>query len=260
MSPGAPPRSPRRAHRIGQDRGVATRIINGRLAIDRAGVAERWHISLPTLDKRLAAHPPPPVIPEAAANRRQKWWWWADEIDPWMQAFEDRKRAALTDVDYTGDPGDLLTPKEAAAVLGYRSSDNLTPEFLDLADEVEDLPRRGKRRRWKRATVWAYAERRTGKGGTGGPVGNANPLGPRRRQIDRSGDPEELLTPRQAAAVLGYRQPGSLPKALQGLADEVREEPSGRKRRRWRRATLLRFADRQAAERPDRPDGPPADQ
>jgi hypothetical protein len=60
------------------------------------------------------------VIPGAAVNRRQKWWWWLDEIDTWMRGFEDRKRAALTHVNRTGDPDDLFTPREAAAVLAIR--------------------------------------------------------------------------------------------------------------------------------------------
>jgi hypothetical protein len=230
---------------------MATRTIDGRLAIDRAGVAERWHVSLPTLDRRLAEHTPPPVIPGAAVNRRQKWWWWLDEIDTWMQGFEDRKRAALTHVDRTGDPGDLLNSGDAARVLGYRGSGNLRPEFLGLADQVDELPSGAKRRWWRRSTIWAYADARSGKGGSGGRVGNANPLGPARRRIDRTGAPDDLLTSREAAAVLGYVRVVSLPKSLLALADEKVALPSGRVRRRWRRATLWAFADQQTAERGD---------
>lgn len=226
---------------------MATRTINGRLAIDRAGVAERWHVSMPTLDMRLANHKPPRAIPDAPTNRRQKLWWWVDEIDAWMQGFEDRKRAALTHVDRTGDPNDLLNSSEAARVLGYRGPGNLRPEFKNLADQVEQLPSGRKRRRWKRSTIWAYAERRSGRGGTGAPPGNTNYRGPGGRQTDRTGDPDDLLNSREAAAVLGYARLVSLPKALLAVADERIELPSGRVRRRWRRSTLWNFADQQTA-------------
>ena len=222
---------------------MAIREINGHLAIDRIGLAERWGVSLATLDMRLAHGHPVEAIAGASADQRKKWWWWLDQADAWMQSFEDRKRAALTRVDRTGDPDDLLTSAQAAQVLGYRSADSLQPGFLKLADEVEELPSGRKRRRWRRATVWAYADNRTGKGGTGAPRGNANPLGPARRQIDRTGDPDELVTPTEAARVLGYIRPASLPAALRDHADEVRDLAGGRKRRRWKRRTLWGFAD-----------------
>jgi hypothetical protein len=227
---------------------MATRRINGRLAIDRVGLAERWYISVPTLDQRLADHTPPAAIPGAATNRRQKWWWWVDEIDPWMQGFEDRKLAALTHVDRAGDPDDLLNSREAALVLGYRGPGNLRPEFKRLADHVEELPSGAKRRWWRRSTVWAYADGRPGKGGTGGRLGNTNSRGPSRRRVDRSGAADDLLNSREAAAVLGYERIASLPRDLLDAADEKVELPSGRIRRRWRRSSLWAFADRKAAE------------
>lgn len=160
-----------------------------------------------------------------------------------MQSFEDRKRAALTPVDRTGDPDDVLNSTQAAQVLGYRSADSLQPAVLRLADEIEELPSGRKRRRWRRATVWAYADNRTGKGGTGAPRGNANPLGPARRRIDRTGDRDELVNPTEAARILGYARPASLPASLRDHADEIEDLARGRKRRRWKRRTLWDVAD-----------------
>lgn len=82
-------------------------------------------------------------------------------------------------------------------------------------------------------TLWAYADNRTGKGGTGAPHGSTNRLGPATRTIDRSGDPHEPLNSTQAAHLLGYKRPASLPAALRECADQVAELPSGRKRRHW---------------------------
>ena len=226
---------------------MTIRSIGGRRAIDRAGLAQRWGISIATLDLRIASDQPPATIDEAITDRRKKWWWWIDDADRWMQGFEDRKRAALTHVDRSGDPSDLLNPAEAARVLGYRNADSLQPEFLELADQAEELQGGRKRRRWYRSTVWAYADNRPGKGGTGAPAGNANRLGPVRREIDRSGDPDELLNPTQAAYLLGYARPASLPHRLLELADDVTDLARGRKRRRWRRRTLWAFADDSAS-------------
>lgn len=239
---------------------MTIRSIGGRLAIDRAGLAQRWGVSLGTLDLRIASGDPPAPIEEAAANRRQKWWWPLEEADRWMKGFEDRKRAALTHVDRSGDMDELLSPSEAARVLGYQRSGSLKPDFLDLADQVEELPSGRKRRRWRRATVWAYADSRTGKAGTGAPRGNVNRSGPARREIDYRGDPDELLNSTQAATTLGYQRPASLPRALREHADIVEEQRGGRKRRYWKRSTLWAFVDQRAAGRPgDSPVSPGQD-
>lgn len=226
---------------------MTIRSIGGRPAIDRAGLAQRWGVSLATLDLRIADDQPPATIEEAATNRRQKWWWWLDEADDWMRGFDERKRAALTIVDRSGDPDELVTAPIAARVIGYTSHRGLPPDLLSLADEVAELPSGRKRRYWKRRTLWAYADNRTGKGGTGPPRGSINRLGPAMRTIDRSGDPNELLNSTQAAHLLGYKRPASLPPAIRECADQVAELPSGRKRRYWKRRTLWDFADRQAA-------------
>lgn len=221
---------------------MTIRDIGGRPAIDRAGLAQRWGISLAALDLRIAKDHPPATISGATTDRRRKWWWWLDEADHWMQEIEDRKRATLTRVDRSGDPEELVTAPVAARVIGYSSHRNLPGDLLDWADEVTELPSGNKRRRWRRRTLWAFADQRNPAGG-GAPPGNANPLGPARRQVDRTGNPDELLNPAETARVLGYARPESLPSALRERADETEELPSGRKRRYWRRRTLWAFAD-----------------
>lgn len=221
---------------------MTIRSIGGRQAIDRTGLAQRWSVSLATLDLRIAQDQPPAPISEASDDRRRRWWWWVDEADRWMQKFEDRKQAALSSVDRTGDPDELLTAPVAARVIGYASHRNLPADLLDRADEVSELPSGRKRRRWRRRTLWEFAAQRTGGGG-GAPRGNANPRGPAHRHVDRTGDPDELLNTAQAARVLGYKRPESLPRALRERADQTEELPSGRKRRYWKRRTLWAYAD-----------------
>lgn len=228
---------------------MTIRSIDGRPAIDRAGLAQRWGVSLGTLQRRIVNDQPPDPVDAAITNRRQKWWWWLDEADQWMQGFEDRKRAALTHVDRSGDLDDLLNSTEAAQVLGYQSGRSLQPDFLALADRVEEGPTGRKRRYWRRETVLAYADHRTGKGGTGAPRGNRNRSGPTRREIDYGGDPDELVNSTQAAAVLGYERAASLPPTLRAHADRVEELRGGRKRRYWKRRTLWAFADGYTARR-----------
>jgi hypothetical protein len=66
--------------------------------------------------------------------------------------------------------------------------------------------------------------------------------------VDRTGDPNDLLTAPQVARVLHYADHRSLPPTLLNCPDDVTELPSGRLRRRWYRSTVWTFADT----RPDR--------
>jgi hypothetical protein len=62
-------------------------------------------------------------------------------------------------------------------------------------------------------------------------------------EIDRAGDPRDLLTAPQAAHVLGYKNHRSLPDELLHNPDLADELPSGRLRRRWYRRTVWDYAD-----------------
>lgn len=225
---------------------MATRTINNRLALDRDGISERAAgAARPTIDRWYANRADngfPATIPSDLTTDRYDWWW-ADEIDAFLASLEADRRKALTTVDRSGDPEDMLTKPEAARVLGYRSHRNLPDDFDDCADEVEDLPSGRKRRRWKRKTVWTYADARTGKRGAGPGKGAKNRLAASTRTVDRSGDPNELVRGAEAARILGYRYARNLPDDLKERADKVETTDSDRKWRWWKRQTLWDFAD-----------------
>jgi hypothetical protein len=61
--------------------------------------------------------------------------------------------------------------------------------------------------------------------------------------VDRHGDPFDLLTAPQAAKVLGYKDHRSLTPSLRHHPDDVTVLPSGLLRRRWYRHTIWTFAD-----------------
>jgi hypothetical protein len=62
-------------------------------------------------------------------------------------------------------------------------------------------------------------------------------------EVDRTGNPRDLLTAPQAARVLGYKNHRSLPDELLHNPDQADELPSGRLRRRWYRRTVWAYAD-----------------
>ncbi|MGH3680096.1 MAG: hypothetical protein ACRDT2_07575, partial [Natronosporangium sp.] len=57
-------------------------------------------------------------------------------------------------------------------------------------------------------------------------------------RVDRRGHPDDLLSAPEAARVLGYRDHRSLTTVLRARPDVAERLPSGRLRRRWRRATV----------------------
>lgn len=69
-------------------------------------------------------------------------------------------------------------------------------------------------------------------------------------EVDRSGDPDELLTAAQVCRVLGYTNPGTLTSYIgRGQfidPDTVETLPSGRLRRRWARRRVWEFAERRS--------------
>ncbi|MGH3947524.1 MAG: hypothetical protein ACRDSE_00130 [Pseudonocardiaceae bacterium] len=62
-------------------------------------------------------------------------------------------------------------------------------------------------------------------------------------RVNRSGEPDDLLTAPQAAKVLGYKNHRSLPDLLLANPDDTQQLPSGRLRRHWYRRTLWDYAD-----------------
>jgi hypothetical protein len=108
--------------------------------------------------------------------------------------------------------------------------------LLERVAETDLLPAGGQRRKWTRRTVWEIADARTGKGG-------GRRVGTPRGQVDRTGDPDELVGAPEAARVLGYSKAQLLPQPVLELADEDTVGAGGRHYRKWRRRTLWAFAD-----------------
>ncbi|MFF5293011.1 hypothetical protein [Paractinoplanes globisporus] len=62
-------------------------------------------------------------------------------------------------------------------------------------------------------------------------------------EVDRSGDPNELVGSGEAAKIFGYRSYRNLPDELNERADDIEILSDGRKRRRWYRRTVWDLAD-----------------
>jgi len=219
---------------------MATRIINGRTAVDRAGAAELTGSAVPTIDYWYRTRDKcgfPERVPGAGTGA----WWYAEDLQRFTAEHQAAKKATLTTVDRSGDPDELVDAPAVARILGYtdprglRNSSVWQP-LLDHVADVELLPSGTQRRRWMRRTVWAIADARPGKGG-GRRVGTA------RGDVDRSGDPDDLVGAPEAARVLGYSKAQLLPQEVLDRADDVTVGAAGRSRRKWRRHTLWAIAD-----------------
>lgn len=239
----SPPPRPPCGPRIRHDRGMATRLINGRRAVDRAGAADAASVSVPQVDKlyrERARTRFPERIPGTTC-------WYEDDILAWKPVHQESRTAALTTVDRSGDPDELVIAAEIARILGYRdrtslSNSSVWPRLLELnkPEDNQILPSGRPRRRWPRRVVWQVGDARTGKSGpqSGRPVGT-----PRSGPVDRTGDPEELVGAPETARTLGYSKAESLPQAVLDRADEVTTDKAGRQHRKWRRRTLWTIAD-----------------
>jgi hypothetical protein len=158
---------PRRAAAwtFGEDVLVATRIIDGRTALDRSGVATHLGVAYTTVNN-WHRHRTRFKFPNGF-NHDGGQWFWLDDIDRFHTAHLKAKRAVLTKVDRRGKPDDLVGSGRAARILGYRSYRNLPDTLYDRPDRIERLPDGRVRRLWFRRTVWAVADARTGRQSTG---------------------------------------------------------------------------------------------
>ncbi|WP_433530993.1 hypothetical protein ACQPYA_02370 [Micromonospora sp. CA-263727] len=145
--------------------GVARHVIDGRLALDRAGVAAHTGAAYSTVN-HWHRHRARFGFPEGFLHDGREWFW-LDDIEAFHAAHHVAKRAELTRVDRRGDSDDLIGSGAAARVLGYGSYRNLPDTLYDHPDRVETLPDGRVRRLWFRRTVWAVADARTGRQSTG---------------------------------------------------------------------------------------------
>jgi hypothetical protein len=142
------------------------RKLGGRIAVDRRGVAALTGAAYSTVNHwhRQRTHT---GFPEGFQDEDGHELFWLQDIESFHAAHVAAKKAELTSVDRTGDPDELVTSGTAAKILGYRSYRNLPDALLDAADNTERLPSGRVRRRWRRRTVWAIADARTGRQSTG---------------------------------------------------------------------------------------------
>ena len=152
---------------------MAHRDIDGRAALDRAGVAARIGVAYSTVN-HWYAHRDHFGFPDGVTSQGVQWFF-VDEIDVFHVAHQARKKAELTKVDRSGDPNELVTSGGAAKILGYASYRNLPDELLERADDMALTPTGRIRRRWYRRTVWALADTRTGRQSTGRTPGTTGP-------------------------------------------------------------------------------------
>jgi hypothetical protein len=163
-------------------------MITNRRALDRAGVAAFTGKSDKTVQHWYSNRDEtgfPEVCDTDAAGRQ---WFWQTEITAFWNRHQTAKASALTTVDRTGDPGELVTAPQAATILGYRHRDNLPPAIIEHPDETEELPSGRQRRRWRRSTLWAYADGRVADPQAGRPAGT----GTGNRKPYRYADDERL--------------------------------------------------------------------
>lgn len=146
--------------------GPPARIVrDGRTLITReelcrlTGLAEVTVTAL-YVQRASSGHPP--------AVHRDGLWLYFDEADvlDWHARRLEAKRATLTPVDRSGDPEELLDQAEAAELLGlsgptvigsYRSRNK---GYFPEPDAEQPL-------RWRRVTLWAFADRRSRPGRAG---------------------------------------------------------------------------------------------
>jgi hypothetical protein len=185
-------------------------MIDGRTALDRAGVAAHLGVAYTTVNHwhRYRAHFgfPAGFSIDGRTDSRTDGpadggeWFLTDDIDAFHAAHLAAKRAVLTTVDRHGRPDDLVGSGTAAKILGYRSYRNLPDTLYDRPDRTEELSDGRIRRYWYRRTVWAHADARTGRQSTGRTPGTTSPRKPHRYADDpRLQTAANLLTEAQAA-------------------------------------------------------------
>ncbi|MEU8370068.1 hypothetical protein [Micromonospora tulbaghiae] len=202
---------------------VARRVIGARVALDRAGVAAHTGAAYSTVN-HWHRHRVRFDFPEGFRHDGRDWFW-LDDIEAFYSAHRAAKRAELTKVDRRGDPEDLIGSGAAARVLGYGSYRNLPDTLLDHPDRVQKLPDGRIRRLWRRRTVWALADARTGRQSTGRTPGATGARQPHpyaddarlHRAIELLAEAEAAGRGRRGLAVVLARQLGVTPRTAQRL-------------------------------------------
>ena len=91
-------------------------------------------------------------------KRATLWQFAEDYIGRQRTGRTTRPSGGRSPIDRSGDPNDLVDPTGAARALGYAHRKHLPAELLERADEQHQLGGGRTRRRWKRRTLWSWAD------------------------------------------------------------------------------------------------------
>jgi len=107
--------------------------------------------------------------PEKAGRIGRTDYWYEDEWSSWYQSYLQARTEPLTEVDREGDPDDLVDAAEAARMLRYANRyvihANRRLGYFPEPDAHGPARRGRPAPLWKRSTVWAAADSRTGMSG-----------------------------------------------------------------------------------------------
>ncbi len=153
-------------HGVARGGPVIPATINGRPVISRADMAVAFGVSRQSLylwqrDRAVTGHPTP------AGTLGGTTYWYEDEWTSWYRSRQQGKLDGLTRVDRGGDPDDLVDADEAARIMGYAGRavihGNVRLGYFPQPDSRQAAARGRPRPLWRRSTVWAAADARTGR-------------------------------------------------------------------------------------------------
>lgn len=155
--------------------------INGRPVISRADMIARG-IGRSTVDAKYTDRANS-GYPEKAGRIGRTDYWYDDEWSAWFERYRQESHAGLTEVDRSGPPSEMVDAREAARIMGYASSNvvttNLRKGDFVAADDWEDLPNGKRSPRWRRSTIWTFADSRPGHGSPRTGTRRSRPAQPR---------------------------------------------------------------------------------
>lgn len=140
----------------------------GRVLVTRAELVEQLGMAEPTL-ARLYTHRASTGHPEAVHREGRRLLFDQAQTRAWAAARVQAKRSALTRVDRGGDPDELVDVDEAARVLGYANRRTIDSYLARRSRGYFPAPDDPTGRRWRRRTLWAFADRRSRPGRAGHP-------------------------------------------------------------------------------------------
>lgn len=144
-------------------------VIEGRRAISRVEIVERTGMST-TAVAYWYEHRDQTGHPQAIDPHARFLYWWEDQWTTWWENRDPRPDRV---VDRSGEPDELVDASEFARILGWTSGSiavtsrisrqqrqGTRPDRHPIPDpDLDDeLPSGRQRRRWKRRTVWEFAD------------------------------------------------------------------------------------------------------